>query len=289
MASLRAALYIRVSTLDQAREGYSLAAQENQLRAYCASHGYEAVKLYADNGISAKDIRHRPGMTALLDDVCSEMYDIVLVWALSRFTRSVADLYDSCELLRKHNASLVSVTESFDTTTAYGRAMLGMLGVFAQMEREITSERIIAAMQEKVHQGYSLCNYVLGYDRHGKIFTINPREAGQVRHIFDLYMELGNIRGVVQKCREFGYHGKRGQPMSEGTVHVVLTNPFYAGYNTWRRTLLCAGRQPKLFDPAYFNAVQKKIELNGARAGRARKHHLLYLPTQEHPIITPCF
>ena len=66
MASLRAALYIRVSTLDQAREGYSLAAQENQLRAYCASHGYEAVKLYADNGISAKDIRHRPGMTALL-------------------------------------------------------------------------------------------------------------------------------------------------------------------------------------------------------------------------------
>lgn len=289
MDSLRAALYIRVSTLDQAREGYSLAAQENQLRAYCASHGYKAVNLYADSGISAKDIQHRPGMTALLDDVRSGMYDIVLVWALSRFTRSVADLYDSCELLRKHNASLVSVTESFDTTTAYGRAMLGMLGVFAQMEREITSERIVAAMQEKVHQGYSLCSYVLGYDRHGKIFTINPREADQVRHIFDLYMNLGNICGVAQKCREFGYRGKRGQPMSDGTVHVVLTNPFYAGYNTWRRTLLCEGKQPRLFDPAYFNTVQKKIELNGTRAGRARKHPLIYLPIQEHPIITPCF
>ena len=95
---------------------------------------------------------------------------------------------------------------------------------------------------------------------------------------------------TLDQAREgYSLAAQENQLLSEGTVHVVLTNPFYAGYNTWRRTLLSAGRQPKLFEPAYFNAVQRKIELNGARVGRARKHPLLYLPTQEYPIITPCF
>ena len=131
-----AALYIRVSTLDQAREGYSLAAQQAALEAWAAAHGY-ATQLYADEGISGKDIGHRPAMRQMLADVEAGKIAVVAVWALSRLTRSVADLYATLELLAAHGVALISHTEAFDTSTPTGRAMMGLLGVFAQMEREI--------------------------------------------------------------------------------------------------------------------------------------------------------
>ena len=108
-----AALYIRVSTLDQAREGYSLAAQQAALEAWAATHSY-ATQLYADEGISGKDIGHRPAMRQMLADVEAGKIAVVAVWALSRLTRSVADLYATLELLAAHQVGLVSHTEGFD-------------------------------------------------------------------------------------------------------------------------------------------------------------------------------
>ena len=139
-----AALYIRVSTLDQAREGYSLAAQQAALEAWAAQKSY-ATQLYADEGISGKDIGHRPAMRQMLADVEAGKIAVVAVWALSRLTRSVADLYATLELLAARGVALISHTEGFDTGTPTGRAMMGLLGVFAQMEREITAERVRAA------------------------------------------------------------------------------------------------------------------------------------------------
>lgn len=89
---LRVAIYIRVSTYDQAREGYSLEAQENALRKWCADRNYQVYEIYADRGISGKDIDHRPDMKRLLQDAKEEKFDMVIFWALSRFTRSVSDL-----------------------------------------------------------------------------------------------------------------------------------------------------------------------------------------------------
>lgn len=117
-----AALYIRVSTLDQAREGYSLAAQQAALEAWAAQKSY-ATQLYADEGISGKDIDHRPAMRQILADVEAGKIAVVAVWALSRLTRSVADLYATWELLAAHGVGLVSHTEGFDTGSPTGRAM----------------------------------------------------------------------------------------------------------------------------------------------------------------------
>ena len=89
----RVAIYIRVSTLDQAREGYSLSAQRKALTRWAKEHGYEIIGYYADEGISGKDIKHRPDMQRLLEDVAASKVDIIIVWALSRFTRSVALLF----------------------------------------------------------------------------------------------------------------------------------------------------------------------------------------------------
>ena len=115
-----AALYIRVSTLDQAREGYSLAAQQAALEKWAEGHHYEPA-LYQDAGISGKDINNRPAMRQLLADVEAGKIAVVAVWALSRLTRSVADLYATWELLDAHRVGLTSYTEAFDTGTPTGR------------------------------------------------------------------------------------------------------------------------------------------------------------------------
>lgn len=164
----RVAIYIRVSTLDQAREGYSLEAQEKTLRKWCDDRKYHVLDLYADKGISGKDIEHRPDMNRLLNDAKEGKFDIVLFWALSRFTRSVSDLYSTMEKFQSWNVDMVSYTEAFDTSTPMGRAMIGIVGVFAQLERELTSERVSAAMSERASQGKRTCSEILGYDLDGK-------------------------------------------------------------------------------------------------------------------------
>lgn len=147
------AIYIRVSTLDQAREGYSLEAQEKALRKWCAERGHIVYDLYADRGISGKDIKNRPEMSRLLKDAKEGKFNTVLFWALSRFTRSVADLYSTMEMLQKQSIAMVSYTEAFDTSSPMGRAMIGIVGVFAQLERELTGERVQTAMAERAAQG----------------------------------------------------------------------------------------------------------------------------------------
>lgn len=230
----KVAIYIRVSSLDQAREGYSLEAQEVTLRKWCAEHKYDVYDLYADRGISGKDIDHRPDMRRLLSDARAEKIDIVLFWALSRFTRSVSDLYRTMEMLEKHHVGIVSYTESFDTTTPVGRAMIGIVGVFAQLERELTSERVRAVMTVRAEQGKRTCSEVMGYDMAGKdSFSINVKESEYIKFCFDKYLERRNLIEVARLARESGFRGKRGGVPTPYTVQVILTNPLYCGYNVF--------------------------------------------------------
>ena len=263
------ALYIRVSTLDQAREGYSLAAQQAALEAWARSHGYEPT-LYADEGISGKDIRHRPAMVQLLADVEAGKVAIVAVWALSRLTRSVADLYQTWELLDANGVGLISHTESFDTSTPTGRAMMGLLGIFAQMEREITGERVRAAMAERATQGKRTCHRVLGYDAVGADNLVpNPAEAQIVQYIFAKYLEHKSLSAVAELCRIRGYHGKRRREMCAWSVKTILTRPIYAGYNSWHGELIKGNHDP-LISLSDFNKVQRLLAKS--TSGRKAKH-----------------
>lgn len=271
----RAVIYIRVSTLDQAREGYSLAAQRHALQEWAVRHGYAIVYVYADEGISGRDIAHRPAMKQLLADVQTGEYDAVLVWALSRLTRSVADLYDTWDTLQAHGVELISFTEAFDTSTPTGRAMMGLLGVFAQMEREITAERVRAAMAERAAQGKRTCNEVLGYDLDGKDgLKINPVEAERVRYIFDRYLEHKSLSVVAELCRLRGYTGKRGRIFKPWHIQTILTRPIYAGYNSYHGEIFRGTHTPIISIPQY-NRVQRL--LMGSAPGRKRKHKLKLL------------
>lgn len=253
------AIYIRVSTLDQAREGYSLAAQRKALEEWAIAHRYVVVCLYADEGISGKDIDHRPAMQEMLAAAEREEYDLILVWALSRLTRSVADLYNVWELLQLHNIGLVSYTESFDASTPTGRAMMGLLGVFAQMEREITAERIKAAMAERAVQGKRTTNEVLGYDLDGKdSLIINEAEAERVRYIYDKYCEYRNLSAVAELCTLKGYAGKRGKQYRAESIRKVLSCPIYCGYNRYRGRLYRGIHEP-IITVQQYNRVQRLL------------------------------
>ena len=132
---MRVALYIRVSTEDQAREGYSIQAQKNKLEAYCVSQGWDVVGFYIDDGYSAKDL-DRPEMKRMLKHIEQGLIDCVLVYRLDRLTRSVLDLYKLLEIFEQHNCKFKSATEVYDTTTAMGRMFITIVAAMAQWERE---------------------------------------------------------------------------------------------------------------------------------------------------------
>lgn len=270
---MRVAIYIRVSTLDQAREGYSLAAQERVLREWCEANGHMVICVYADEGISGKDIEHRPDMCRMLEDAKLGEFDLVLIWALSRLTRSVSDLYDTCELLNDCGVDIKSYTEPFDTGTPVGRAMMGLLGVFAQMERELTAERVRAAMTERAVQGKRTCNMVLGYDLDGKdSLQINESEAACVRYIFGKYIEYQNLSAVAELCRLRGYTGKRGRVQTAESIRKILSCPIYAGYNRHGGELYRGNHEP-IIPVKDYNAAQRL--LHRRHPDRAR-----YLPAE---------
>ncbi len=278
---MSAAIYTRVSTLDQARDGYSLEAQRKVLTDWCLQRGHGQPIVYEDAGISGKDIQHRPAMQQLLADVRAGKHALVVVWALSRLTRSVSDLYSIWGMMQAHGCDLVSHTEAFDTSTSVGRAMMGLLGVFAQTEREMVGERVEAAMRERALQGKRTCSEVLGYDTVPGGLRINPGEAARVLEIYRVYEATGSLSETARWCRARGITGKRGRTMDAYKVRVILTRPIYAGYYSYRE-LRVRGGFPPLVSVERYNAIVERI--NAETRGRAAKETVpQIIPEQQNP------
>ena len=277
MKNLRAAIYIRVSTLDQAREGYSLDAQEKALRKWCADHGHEVYDLYADRGISGKDIDHRPEMQRLLQDAKEQKFDVILFWALSRFTRSVSDLYKTIEVLEKFNVGMVSYTEAFDTSTPMGRAIVGVAGVFAQLERELTGERVAAALAERASCGKCTSTMIMGYDRNGDSLKVNETEAKYVRFCFNEYLKCKNVSRVARELRRMGCVGKRGAPISAQSVKIILTSVSYCGYNKFNGKIY-KGAHKAIIDVETFNKVASILQTRAKVYGKQPSKHIMRIP-----------
>ena len=255
----RAAIYIRVSTLDQARDGYSLAAQKKALEEWAAAHDYEVVRVYEDAGISGKDIKRRPAMRRMLADAEARQFDLLLVWALSRLSRSMTDLCNTWDLLSACNIDFRSLTESFDTSTPTGRLAMGLIGLLTRYELEQTAQRVKAAMAERAAQGKRTCNEVLGYDLDGPdSLCINAAEAERVRYIFDRYQEYRNLSAVAELCELRGYRGKRGRVFKAQHIKTILTRSVYCGYNSYCGELYKGNFEP-IIDEAQFRRVQKML------------------------------
>jgi site-specific DNA recombinase len=207
-------IYVRVSTEEQAQEGFSVRAQEQKLSDYARIKDWKIYKIYADEGISGKDIEGRPAVKELIADVESGKIKNVLVFKIDRLTRSTADLIFLVDTFNKYNCAFNSLLESIDTHTPSGRMFLKIIGIFAEFERENIIERTKVGVERKVKEGYSLCTAQAsyGYDRAigERIQTINEAEAEIVREVFEMFVTGGetltniarllNLRGVKTKC-----------------------------------------------------------------------------------------
>ena len=148
------ALYLRVSTEAQADEGYSLAAQAEKLEAYCRMKGIDRFRRYVDGGFSGSNLT-RPAVTELVEAIRAGQVERVVVYKLDRLSRSQKDtLYLIEDVFLPHGVDFVSINENIDTGSPYGRAMIGILSAFAQLERENIFLRTRMGMVERVKQGF---------------------------------------------------------------------------------------------------------------------------------------
>ena len=147
-------IYMRVSTEDQAREGFSLGEQKEKLLQLCAFKGYEVFKVYEDAGISAKDMEHRPAFQEMLQDMRTGKINYIVSYKLDRVTRSVRDLEELISQLEKYNCYLVCDRDDVNTSTANGRFFARMLTVLSQLEIEIVSERTRVGLAGAIKEGH---------------------------------------------------------------------------------------------------------------------------------------
>lgn len=224
----RALLYIRVSTSKQ-DEGYSIPMQRERLVSYCKAMGWAVAGVFIDPGFSGSTL-DRPGMNALLDAVNDGKGDIVLVYKLDRLSRSQRDvLYVLEDILEPRNVAFVSMQESFDTASVYGRAMLGILSVFGQMERMMITERTMMGRAGRAEDGmwHGGGSDPIGYDYIDGELHINEAEAEQVRMVYQLFADGFTVTEITRRMD--GYETKHGNWSHTSTVGNVLDNELYAG------------------------------------------------------------
>ena len=275
IATKTVAIYIRVSTAEQAKEGYSLSAQEKILVKFCEQKGYTVYKIYREKGVSAKDTTNRPAFNEMMNEAKNRKFSAVIVWKLSRFSRNLPDLTAACEELFKRNIYLISYSEKFDCTTPVGRLMLNILGTTAQFEREVIGENVALGLLESAEQGHPHFAQILGYDRIDRNkWIVNEKEAEQVKFIYETFIEKGCVNQVSKICKEKGLVGKRGKKQSQNQIAVILTRPFYAGY-VLHKERIYKGNHSAIIDVETFNLVQKMMELQGMKFGKNRKLYFI--------------
>ena len=183
-----AAIYVRVSTEDQAQHGYSLAGQEDALKNYSAALGYSLFKIYKDEGKSAKDIKKRPAMQELLKDAENKQFSAIFIYKLDRFSRSLKDLILTIDKLKDWNIDFVSLQDKIETASASGKLMFHIISAFAEFERNIIGERTTFGMDRKFREGGAITKPPLGYKMLNKELAINHEKAVQVKQIFEKFI-----------------------------------------------------------------------------------------------------
>lgn len=222
-------IYVRVSTGLQAKEGYSIPEQRERLTAYCKARGWIVVKVYIDAGYTGSNIE-RPGMESMIKDVENGIIDTVLVYKLDRLSRSQKDtLYLIEDLFLPNGVDFVSMQESFDTSTPFGRAVLSILSVFSQLERELIAERTFMGRKGRAKEGawHGGGPHPIAYDYIDGKLVVNKKEADQVRMVYEMYAAGVPVTEICRRME--GHKTKHGDWHHPQTVANVLDNPLYSG------------------------------------------------------------
>ena len=249
-----AGIYIRVSTEDQAREGFSLGEQEEKLKQLCDYKGYEVYKVYCDAGISAKDMEHRPKFQEMLKDMKDGKINYIVAYKLDRVTRSVRDLEELISQLEKYNTYLVCDRDDVNTSTANGRFFVRMLTVLSQLEIEIVSERTKFGLNGAIKPGHLPGQVVLGFKKDGNKKTIiDPATAPIVKRVFDLYLQG---KTFLQISNIFNEEKVLNKNWKDTHIERIINNRLYMGdYEMYKRLKEWKNVEPVI----YMNVVETII------------------------------
>ena len=250
-----AGVYIRVSTEDQAREGFSLGEQEEKLLQLCKFKELEVYKVYKDAGISAKDMEHRPQFQEMLKDMEEGKLNYIVTYKLDRITRSVRDLEELISVLEQYNCFLLCDRDDVNTSTANGRFFVRMLTVLSQLEIEIVSERTKFGLNGAIKSGHIPGQRPFGYkSAEDKRMVIDTATRPYIEKIFDMYLEGKSFQQIANYFKEHNIFPKKN--WKDTTIQKIIDNKIYMGdYEQYKRI----GKQENIQPIVYMNVVEPII------------------------------
>jgi site-specific DNA recombinase len=241
----RVAIYVRVSTEEQAEHGYSIDAQLDTLRTYCTMYSKTIFKEYVDRGISGKSMTNRHELQQMLKDAKNHLFDEVLVWKINRLARKNIDLLQMVDLLDKNNIAFRSFSENFETATPMGKFALQMMGAVGELERNTIVENVKMGLRQRAKTGRHNSKVPLGYriivsanggsrNRETTI-EIVLEEAMIVQKIFEMFAVGRGFRSIANELNHAGYTTKGNNPFSVCAIKDIVDNPFFVGRLRYNR------------------------------------------------------
>ena len=256
---MRAAIYSRVSTEDQAKEGFSIAAQLKRLNAYCKARGWSVAGEYIDDGHSGREVK-RPAYQRMMGD--KDMWDVLVVLKMDRIHRNSRNFAVMMDNLRDWGKEFNSMQESFDTTTAIGRFVMDTIQRIAQLESEQIGERVKMGMTQKAKKGIGYLGFgePYGYEYLDKKLLIREDESAVVREIFTTYLVGASIRDIVDGLNYRNIPAKKGGSWTKEAISNILKNPLYCGYVRWDG-IMRKGQHVPIVTVDQFNSTQIEIKM----------------------------
>lgn len=272
-------IYIRVSTEDQAREGFSLSEQKERLEAMCKYKGYEIYNIYEDAGISAKNIKDRPAFNRLLDDIKGKKINTIVTLKLDRLTRSVYDWENIMKFLEENDAYIDCANDEINTTNANGKMISRLLMSVSQNEIERTSERTKMGLSGAIKNGNVPSQTPLGFKRENKKLVPDPLTKDIIVRMYELYFE-GNsyqkIRNIFNKEQLLGKTNWR-----DNTIKAMIENEVYKGDYVHGKK----GKNPTYYESIIEPIVSKELwdncQVQKKINSRSYKRTLTYLFLQK--------
>jgi site-specific DNA recombinase len=245
-----AAIYVRVSTQDQAQHGFSLDAQQDSLKNYASALGYEIFKIYRDEGKSAKDLK-RPEMQQMLQDAENNKFSAIFIYKLDRFSRSLKDLILTIDHLKEIGVDFVSLQDKIETTSASGKLMFHIISAFAEFERNIIGDRTKFGMERKAKEGGFITKAPKGYVLLNKQL-IPSDKSKEIEEIFQEF--TNNEISLTQLGKKYN--------MTTAGIKKLLQNKTYIGKVKFGEQET-DGQHTALLSKQLFEQVQDKLKNKG--------------------------
>lgn len=288
----KVAIYTRVSTTDQARDGYGLQEQEKKIRQHCDIYDYEIYELYEEPGISAKNTEDRPRYNDMIRDMKNGKFDMIIALKLDRISRDLIDFLNFIKETDKYNCGVEFILDKVDTSTASGRMIMNILAVFAQFERELIIERTNDGVKGAIEDGHFSGPPPLGYKRENKMWVIDEEKVDLVKEIFNLCLEgktYSQISHIMKKkypkvLLKYKTDKKTGKKVAvyrkweEDSFSTILNNKTYIGIYEWgksnknKETVEIKGKLEPIISEEVFRQCQENIKRNSRNYYRNRDY-----------------